>query len=159
VSILHGFPKGLLSLVGSQAFGTNPKQLGDVVAPTIDLRDLYLLSVQSSIAGSAAAPAAGFNLCLTVPEGNVWRILAGGGIIVNGAGVTGDWGLTIKPGGGSEVPLTSVIATAANQVRFLPLTNGPIWASAGTQIGLNGSALVGVPGSCTVSLVISGVRA
>jgi len=160
MTILHGYPVGLLSMLGSQNFGVNPKELAEVVSPVVDLSDLYLLQFQQSVSGAVGVPGVGFNLAITVPAGQMWRVHALSGIIVHGAGVTADYALNVMPNNGASVAVSPSISVAANQTRWLPITGAPegLWLTAGTTIGLDIASLVGVPASLAVSGIFSQIR-
>lgn len=154
---LSGFPTGLLSLVGSQSFGTAPKELGDVVAPTLDVAALYLLTKQEPEIAVIAVPAAGPNLGIVVPAGEVWLANYGGVFSLTGVGVTLDWTpiATIESG---TIPIGDTVVQLASQTRWQASKQLPIWLSAGQGLGVYISALVGAP-TLSVAYNISRLRA
>lgn len=158
MGMLSGFPKGLLSLLGSQNFGINPKDLSDVVAPTVELSELYLLSKQVSTFQTIAAPANGTNAGagLIVPAGEVWRVHAGGIFVITGVGVTLDiTPITIV--NGITCPLASTTSIAASLFRWVPMIMNPFWADAGSELGAYISALVGAP-TVSIQYLVSKLR-
>jgi hypothetical protein len=70
---IQAIPRGLLAALGAQSTGANPRQLGGVVAPTIDLLDFYGRP-ENLGATNAAAAAIGDSASLPVPAGEVWYV-------------------------------------------------------------------------------------
>jgi hypothetical protein len=149
----------LLSLLDSQNFGEAPKTFGDVVVPTVEIGELYLLSKQVGVAFVMAAPVNGPNSGggLQVPAGEIWRVHYGGLQIINGVGVTGDFTPAANVTGGS-IPIGATISVAASTTRIAPFIEQPFWLTAGSELSVFISALVGAP---TVSLayVVSKLKA
>lgn len=154
---LAGFPTGLLSLVGSQSFGTAPKELGDIIAPTLELGELYLLTKQEGQVGVVAVPAAGPNNAITVPNGEVWRVNYGGVFVQTGVGVTLDWTPCAFANGGI-VPIGDTHVQAASQTRLQAVKQAPLWLQAGQSLGVYITALVGAP-TVSFSVAVSRLRA
>lgn len=159
MSILSGFAKGFLSLVDSQNFGINPKDLSDTVSPVVSIEDLYLLQKQVGVLGIVAVPAAGLNLAITVPVGEVWRVHLGGVFMINGVGVTNTYTpvAEVKGGGGIAVPLGPGVAGPASATTLAPMTCAPFWLNAGDSLGAYGASLVGVP-TVSVAFMVSKLR-
>jgi hypothetical protein len=147
-----------LNLVGSQNKGLAPNELADVIAPTIDLGPMYLVSRQEAEAAIIAAPANGINNAITVPTGEVWRVNFGGAFCATPAGVTLDWALAANLDGGA-MPLADTLSQAASQTRLMAMKSGPIWLTGGQSLGVYITNLVGVPTFVSVSFNISRMRA
>ena len=154
---LSAFPNGLLSLTGSQSFGTAPKELGDIIAPTIELADLYLLSLQEPEVLILAAPVNGINAGIRVPPGEVWRVVAGGVFVLAGAGVTLDWTPVVESQGGL-IPIGDTQSQAASTTRLQASKQTPFWVKSGDQVTIYIQALVGVP-TVSIALLIDRLRA
>lgn len=152
MSRLSGFPTGLLSLLGSQNFGEAPNELGDVIAPTVDIGELFALTRQEAIFVSYATPTTGNNngAGLIVPPGEIWRVMAGGAFAAPGAGVTFQFGPHVIVG--NTTPLAPFVAAVASQIRVNPIPFGGFWIGAGSELGVYLSDVVGVPGAGSVSL-------
>jgi len=157
VSRLAGFPTGLLSLVGSQNFGSAPKDLGDVVQPTLDLSELYLLSQLVPFSGTLTAPANGANSAqggIAVPNGEVWYVQQVGLQVLTGVGVTGEFTLYATPApGGGFTPLADTQVMTASTFRMKAGVQGPMWLRSGAEISCHIANLVGVPVVSIAALV------
>lgn len=143
---LAGFPKGLLSLLQSQSFGQNPKELADIVSPTVELADLYLLSTQECIQFTWNPPGAGFNTGagLTVPAGEVWRLHGCRVAAINGVGQT----QSVSPSlfiNGFTLHLSNLFVAVASQNRIQVQQLAPMWLPAGSQLGATVEDLTGTP--------------
>jgi len=159
VSILSGFAKGLLSLLDSQNFGEAPRELGAIVVPTVDAGDLYLLNKQVGVVQVLAAPVNGNNAGggLVVPQGEVWRIHAGGVFVLAGVGVT----LDITPiaiVSGIVVPLGTTQSILASTTRMLPMLESPLWLSAGSELSCYITAIAGAP-TVSIAYIVSKLKA
>jgi len=77
-SPLHKIPDALLGAFNLKTNGQAPNQFGDVVLPTGELLDFYLRDFLriSNIAGTVQNP--GDAVSLTVPAGEMWRLLGVG---------------------------------------------------------------------------------
>lgn len=154
---IGGNPVGLLSILQSQNFGQNPKELSGTIVPTVEIRELYQLQFQQARAGGVAVPAIGFNQAVVVPATQLWHVKAGGIILGAAAGVSADITMTCRYRG-SLFPLTDTIPLAASQTRYVTMKAAPFWAEAGVEFGVDISSLVGAP-SIQLSLLISALRA
>lgn len=155
---LAGFPSGLLSLVGSANFGDAPNQMGDVIAPCIELQDLYLLTAQEPEILIVAAPANGINAGIRVPAGEVWKVVQGGVFVDTGAGVSlTSWTPVVEASGGVIPIADSVLAHPASQT-ILKAIHTPFWVKAGDQVSVYIRGLAGVP-TISIALLISRLRA
>lgn len=151
MSILSSYPTGFLSIVGSQNFGEAPRELGSVIAPTMEMGELFMLSKQEAVYVGYAAPIFGNNNGngLIVPPGEVWRVLAGGAFALPGAGISFMFGPHIISG--NATPLVPLVPAVASMIRAATIQL-PFWARAGEELGVYLSDVVGVPGANQVSL-------
>lgn len=95
---INVLPRGLLDLLQAKSLGENPQVLGDQVAPTLELVNLYLSQkrwyierVVTTISGSTT-----FASQITVPQQEIWWVYA--------------WGLKI---GASASPMKGSLKFAA----------------------------------------------
>lgn len=148
---ISGFPTALLALVGSQNFGVAPKELGELVTPTLDMTPLYLLGQQTTVSITLSAPANGGNQAqgLSIPQGENWYIHNVGLQVLAGAGVTGEFSLywTAMPGNGFS-PIADTVVMTASTFR-MKAGGGGFWMRSGSEISCHIANLVGVP---TVSI-------
>lgn len=157
---IAGFPTGLLDLLGSQNFGENPRDLGNVIAPVVDVRELFQVTKQRVIFNSGTDVLANGNnslktFALTVPAGEVWRIVAGSAFLNTAVGETvGQAYLSATIGGGTTI-ISDGVPLAASQTRWANLSAEPFFAPAGTLLSIWGSEVVGVP---TAALTILAAR-
>jgi hypothetical protein len=156
VSRLAGYPAGLLSLVQSQSFGIAPKDLGDVIAPIVDLTSMYLLTAQRATANSGVLVNGNNNL-ITVPDGEVWRVHICSATVIAGVGVTGALALTVRADA-NIVAISEHLVFVASTTRFLPMVADPFWLKAGDQLNVFGSEIVGAP-TVQVNGLVSKLRA
>lgn len=69
-------PEGLLDLIGQRVGGTYPKEVSEVVVPTLDVGDLLagrLLAVETA---PSLTSNLGDTVTLTVPDNEVWVLLS-----------------------------------------------------------------------------------
>jgi len=147
--ILSGFPAGFNDLVGNNNFGEAPRQLSDVVVPTVEIGDQYLASRQvvafnpgTGGVANGANGSAGFSL--TIPTGEIWRVYGFSALVSTGAGDT----LTAQPiitVDGGTTAVGPSITLAASQQRWAVSSQTPFWARSGTRFSLYGSEVVGGP--------------
>lgn len=163
---LSRFPSGLLGLVGAQNFGENPRQLADVVVPTVDIGDQYMVTLQEPLFGNTAVGANGFNpytsVPLVVPVGELWKVVAYAVNIVTAAGMSGRVGPSVRIGGaaGPNFPLGDPIAYVASETNWVYWDLDEFWAPAGYEFGASLAQVAG--GSPTIvqgAIVFSRLRA
>lgn len=90
-------PQGLQSLLGSQNFGDNPKQLGGVVAPTLDMLPFYgagilrLRRISSSLAAEGEITSLTFDDQVAVLSVTAWNAAgsAVAGVNILGVAISG----------------------------------------------------------------------
>lgn len=146
MSVLTGFPRGLLSLVESQNFGENIREMSASLSPVVECQDLYLASRLEVVFGSPVAVnlANGFNpiALTTVPLGEIWRVYFGNAAVVAGVGATGRFSPAVRINGGVLVigdQLDYVASTTAWSLAKSP----PFWAPSGAELGAFGAQVVG----------------
>jgi len=143
VSRLSGFPKGLLSLLGSNNFGTNPKELGETIAPVVDTTDYFALQLQVGAAAVAGAPAGGPNILFTVPAGEVWKVCVYSIFVATGGAATVGAAYTSASIGGATHILGAGVPLAINNSRWAVMSAEPFFLNAGESLGAYISELVG----------------
>lgn len=77
-SMINRLAFGLIDLIGSTNQGDNPSQLGDQVAPVLDVRDLYL-SERLTYFQNQSTFNPGNNSSIdniVIPIGQVWRLIS-----------------------------------------------------------------------------------
>jgi len=156
---LSGFPKGLLSLLGSNSFGVNPSELGDVIAPVVDLTGMYLISAQTVISTNVNPLVNGPNAGVvnhTVPVGEMWYVHSIDAAIFAVAASSGDISAAMVQDGVTTM-LTSSLVVPVNTTRFISAQPG-IWLPSGAALRMYGATVVGTPiGGLTA--VVSKLRA
>ena len=158
MSLISGFPRGLLDLLGSQNFGEAPRELGNVVFPVADITDLYLLSKKSVDVVIANPLTNGTNTAnsLLVPNGEVWRVDGFSVFASCAAGETVDITPVVTISGGT-MAVGPTVPVAANQSRYAAMTLSPFWLPSGSRVQVFASGIAGVPfGSITA--MVSKVR-
>lgn len=140
-SRIAGFAKGFLSLMDAQNFGNAPHELGELINPTVEMGDLFLLSKQVGFFGSNNAPANGFNLLTApagidskVPAGEVWRVHAASIIVACGAGAAINATPAVRVDG-NAIPLGDLVVVAATQTLTRAIQSAPFWLNAGSELG------------------------
>jgi len=134
-------PKGLLSLLGSQANGATPRALSPSIAGVVPLLEMYGAELIVTQFGQTAALAVvGANHVLTVPSGESWYVkyaaarfeASAVGTVLNGfIGVAAQ-------SGGTTVPLA-----ASSKVTATAISEEVVAASQDMQLVLSpGAALV-----------------
>lgn len=138
---IQEFPSGLLPFFGIKSFGATPPELAELVAGTVDLTEMYLLE-RLSIKREINQPMTlGDQACtITVPEGEIWRVLGIGSALTpsaTGTIVSVSHFLQRPPISGNEyIPLGPSMpprATIAGEVRVdhAVLFPVPFYVSAG----------------------------
>jgi hypothetical protein len=147
-STISKFAKGFLSLLGVQNFGSNPRTLADHVQATVDIGEQYQVETQEALFGNNSA-ANGFRAFtgsnLTVPAGELWRVLAYAVSVVSGVGDTGRVGPSVRIGGnaGPRYPLGNPIDYVASQTNWVFFDAQPLWLPAGYELGAECAQTVG----------------
>jgi len=154
---LSGFPVGLLGLLDSQNLGETPRDLNEVIVPTVDLTEFYALPKGEPEIAIIAAPANGFNVGVTVPDREVWRINFGGAFAITDVGDSFNFAPAVNFEAG-VVPIGKMVAIAASQQRFSVASQLPIFVPSGSVIGVYIAELVGVPTAVSVALGITRLR-
>lgn len=157
---LTGFPKGLLSLVESQSFGENVREMATTLAPTLELTDLYLASRLEIVFGSPAAVnlANGFNsiAACQVPAGELWRVYMGNAAVVSPVAATGRFSPAVRINGGSLI-LGNQVDYLASTTSWSMQTPAAFWAPSGAELGLFGAQVVGAS-PCSAQFWISRLK-
>lgn len=157
---ISNFPRGLLDLLGMYTFGETPRNVGDDVAPTIEMLEMFLSAKLVTIGGQAAAPpSAGYNALpnqFAVPANEVWVVKALTAFGVTEAGVTMSISPAVRLGGtgGSIAPtLGRPQPMGASTNMSCPAEVTSLWLPAGAELGIRVDALTGVPtGASTLNL-------
>lgn len=156
MSRISGFPTGFLSLLDSKSFGEQPDVVGDAIVPTVDIGDLFLSTKTNGEVQVVAVPALGPNAGLRVPNGEVWKVQAGGIFVLAGAGVTLDLTPVVEVTG-IITPIADTISVLASTTRMVTMKAAPFWLKAGAQLTAYVTALVGVP-TISIAYVVSRLR-
>lgn len=141
-------PLALLDLLGAKSLGETPRIVSDVIAPTVELLDLYALNMyELKVAGRTLDLVAGFNAMDTgdsvkVNDGEVWRLYLASVQIVAGAGETVDAAPAFRYQG-QTVHLADP-ETAANNTRWKVWNGGtPFWLPTGSELGIVANNITG----------------
>lgn len=151
---LSGFPKGLLSLLGSNSFGSNPSELGDIIAPTVDLAGFYMAQAQTVRSTSVNPLVAGPNtgtLNLTVPVGELWFLHSIDIGIFGVAASSAACSAAMVQDGVTHMLTRSVVA-AANTTLF-ESAQPRVWLPSGSALRMYGAQIVGTPIAGLTALV------
>lgn len=146
VQRVSGLPAGLLSLVGNNSMGVNPADLGDVIAPVVELSDLYLLAFQTVVSTNVNPLLAGPNtgaVNLTVPTGERWFIHSIDAAVFAVAGASADISAAMVQDGVTSM-LTSSLVVPVNTTRFIS-AQPRVWIPAGAALRMYGASIVGAP--------------
>lgn len=77
LNLIQRIPRGLLAFLDARGTGINPRELGAVVAPTINLEHFYLSDQLEALQTQALGAAAVGSYCpTTIPAGEVWRVVS-----------------------------------------------------------------------------------
>lgn len=127
MSKLNRIAQGLLDLFGSLTQGQNPAEYADVVAPVVDVGDLYLGDTMSVLGISATHAAAGDTFSREVPLGETWKVLGLGVTTILDVGELESWHVLTGP-----LARTSEAMTAGSP------TSMPIWHPDTLNVQING---------------------
>jgi hypothetical protein len=139
MSRISKFASGIASLVGLRDGGAIPGDFAETIAPTIEMRDLFLLNYREFfITDAVAAPAVGANFYATdliVPPTELWYVWSYHITVTAGAGAACDAcpGI-ILDGCPTLLPLSPYQAAAATQ-QCKTGTNTPFFAGPGSRFG------------------------
>lgn len=156
MSQIAGFPSGLLDIVGSQNFGEAPRDLSQVVSPTMDLTELYLLSKQRIEAVANFVVVNGSNTAnsLLVPAGEAWRVYGFSAFVSFAVGDSGSMtALMTLNGIGMAMGETRLHVAGTVEAWFVYASQTPIWIPAGARLSLFATAVGGVPNASLQALV------
>jgi len=157
VSTISGFPTGLLGLLDSKNFGQQPNTLSDVIVPIVDTTGLFETTKQFGEVQLIAAPANGINVGLRVPQGEVWRVHAGGVFCLTGAGDSLEWTPVIEVNL-TVIPIADTQVQGSDITRMVAMKVAPFWLQPGSQLSVFISAIVGVPTAMSVAYLVSRLR-
>lgn len=145
-SPLQKAPSGILGAFLLKVLGKNPNQFGDVVTPTVEVFDHYLLQQElkndNGVGAGTITLTAGAQVVrgfATVPNGKVWRVLASGVFCTVAAADVAlgfNVGLYVRMPGGAVTPFftgqTNGAATSRTAGFYFPrpLTLPAGWAIA-----------------------------
>lgn len=152
---LHGFARGLLSLVGAQNFGSAPNELGDVILPTVDVSPMFQASKASYESLSFNPPIVGITTVFTVPTGEMWILEAADVRMSAGVGesVTG-FGLCLTLPSNAALMASEKVAVVASTLNWATLRFPGIVLNAGNGIGYFAEGVTGaVDGFITIRIV------
>lgn len=144
-------------MVGLQNFGENLRELDSAVSATVDIGEQYLVNVIEAPFGSTANPAvAGFNSVapsLLVPQGEVWRLVAGNASAVTVVGGAMEYALAVKIGTGI-MTLSETRTQGASLITTKAMTANPLWLPAGAEIGFYAATTAGGAGNLGVAQIL-----
>lgn len=140
MAIITQFPRGLVSLTGLRDMGEAPRQLADVIAPSIDVTQFLLLN-REAIYGSVSAAAIGSFVATgnphLVPAGELWYVHSWSVSATVFAGDTGRIAPQVNFLGQQIVngrPSTDQAVLAVNTA-ISCFTESPFWAGPGSELG------------------------
>jgi len=160
--VIIGFPAGFNDLVGNNNFGEAPRQLSDVVVPTVDIGEQYLAARQV-VAFNAGGPFAiangangGAGFTINVPAGELWRVYGYSALLTCGAGdsLAAQTILTVD---GVTTATGAPILLPNNTVRWIHSSQTPFWARAGSRISVWGSEVVAAP-TCSLTVLCTKLK-
>lgn len=159
-SPITGFPAGLLSLIGSNTFGQSPRELGGVVAPTIELIDLYLapkleVAFNPGVAAIAAGQNTGAAYTITVPTGETWFVRAISCFLSTAVGeaVTAQPWIQLPTSAGGTMSIGNPTTLGASTTGWSNSTIAPLFVPSGTRFGIWGSGVTGAPSGAVTALI------
>jgi len=151
-------PAGLLALLDSQNAGRNPAAMEDAYRAIIDVTPMLTLQSRDRVTGVAAAPAAGTQLFLVVPQDEIWLVHDAAIVLSSSAAIVSHQASMVmanSAGGATAVgPQQTIISSAAG----LFMTGGlyrPLWLKPGEQFGLNNSQIGAAVTNCNISASVS----
>lgn len=162
MSGINRSPSGLLSFFGIKNTGRNPAALQEVLSPTLDLVNWYLIQNSESVSINGAVAAIGLNTLTNVPETETWAILAcavnsvaamgaGQGLLVGGAWARNPNALTIYP----LTVWPGLKTVTAGEVAVSWSRSGDVtFAPPGAVLGFYCGYLTAGPITCTMNLTI-----
>jgi len=158
-SDIQRFPRGLLGLLGIQATGDTPHQLGNAVVGQLEMLPFYLndrLTFQSFPLSAAIAAVGVLQFTgSAVPDGTV-RFVYNAGVLVPATAAASS--LTTRlcvfrsPGLNGETYISESLALPASTGGTMAASfdDSPMWILPGQSFGLRTSNLTGAPGTTPV---------
>jgi len=146
MSAINRQPFGFLGFLGIKNFGRNPATVGEVLAPTWDLADLYLKTNAVWNGATIAVAGAGVTSFVTVPAGEVWVIHEAGWYTPNVMPAASSLSATLA----SANSIANVFVPLCDTARVVTGFFGSGWTqdltlTAGEQLSLFCQELVGGP--------------
>lgn len=164
MSLISGYPSGLLSLLDAQTQGKAPAELLQSIQPTIDMTTLFAISKQSGVGGFEVAPAAGGFIPMTggagpntVPAGELWFVSAFSILCQSGAGESSNFCPAVRLNG-LVTPLAEMVSCLASTTRVCASKFPFLALAAGTEIGAYCAENVLAP-TLSTQLIVSRLRA
>jgi len=127
-------PQGLVSLLGLRDMGGVPREFADVVAPTVDLTDLFLVDRTTVNAQQTFTTATTWN-AITVPPGELWRVHQWGfrgGPLLAGERI----GVGLYIGDPFVTPITGAFRANHTGEFVIGAASSMFWAKAGAVLGV-----------------------
>jgi len=158
-------PRGLTSILALRSDGQVPHNLSDIVAGTVEMRELFLLDTRESIiSNSNAAPAVGSNVYagaapgdLVIPAGELWYVWHYFCNSTLGAGAAIDFCPSAQLDATPLMsPLGPYVAGAATQNVKAPSIS-QFWAGPGTTFGFSVRSVTLAP-SVNAGIVFTRLR-
>lgn len=163
MSTILKYPKGLMAALGLRTDGRLPQFLAETVAPTVDLRDLYLLDTREFIqATDQPNPVLSANTFpapsdLTVPSGELWYCWGYTVACSTGAGEAIDLCPSVRYDSTNvAIPVGPYKSAAANQHARAGASE-PFWAGPGSVLGFVVASLTLQP-DVSAAVVITRLR-
>ena len=144
--IINRLPNGLLGYLGLKTLGANPRTLGDVVAPTWDLSELYLADGAKHESATGVI-GTGTNIAHTAPNGFVWVVHAWGVQCDSAAleAIGCAYLVFVPPNSTPVVPMTNNSSMGASASIALAYATRPIILNPGESLGLQANQVTGAP--------------
>jgi hypothetical protein len=146
-------PRGLLAALGLRNLGKNPGELSDLLAPTFETLELYLLNGVETVIGDDAAPAIGTRnfsadtLASVVPQNELWYVWHYRLTSTAGAGTSITLQPTIRLQDAQQTMTNPQLVTgAAGLTQLVPSGFNGRWALPGSLFQYGVTAITGAPG-------------
>jgi len=135
------FPAGVLSMLGASTSGRVFPQAAEYITPVIDISQNLGFPARIVVSGSNGVAPGPYQSLFTIPQGQIWRILAGYFSCTPSAAATinGSVALAYSPGEGNNTVIAAsnfVGPVAALQAVAAPWLYDGLMLGPGTTIGV-----------------------
>lgn len=159
MATISEYPRGLMSLLGLQTFGENPRDLSGVIAPSLDLLQFFLFTRRESRTDTVSMTATGSIQfpTLIVPPGEAWFLQEFGIQVQTGAAQTCTFAPTINMPV-NAYQMGDAVALPVSSIGRCFMSRPPLLLPPGTSFNVQVQSITGAPFNADMSALFTRLR-